>query len=91
MSTPAEYTKPITTLAEARAFIEVLHRNGDLFHFEDDVRDIMWRADKSAEEIDAIDARRNELYSLDWPEDDGGCPIGYALQVMKRAGEGVRA
>jgi len=77
--------KPITTREEGEAFIALLHANSLMFHFEDDVWDILWgeAADAPTDvEIAALDLRRNELYEgqFDWGEHE--CPIGYALHIM---------
>lgn len=77
--------KPITNRGEANTFITLLCANNMLFHFEDDVDDILWGEAAPhliREELDALKLRVDELYSddLDWGEHD--CPIGYALEVM---------
>lgn len=76
---------PITTQSEAEAFIAILHANSMMFHFEDDVFDIIWgelAELPNNEELVLLDQRRNELYEgeFDWGEHE--CPIGYALHIM---------
>ena len=75
--------RPITNRQEGEAFIALLQANGLMFHFEDDVHDIIWGETGEAPsftELCAMDARRNELYELDWGEHE--CPIGFALTLM---------
>jgi len=75
--------KPITDRSEGEAFIALLLANKLLFHFEDDVHDIIWGETDEAPtyvELCAMDKRRNELYTLEWGEHE--CPIGYALHIM---------
>ena len=79
--------REITTLSEAKEWIEELYAQGMLFHFDDSTHDIgntidgQWVNLWSEEEADIISDRRDELYdkSFDWGE--FGCPIGYALHV----------
>lgn len=75
--------RPITDRASGEAFIALLHANRLMFHFEDDVHDIEWGEVAEAPsyvELCALDARRRELYALDWEEHV--CPIGFALSLM---------
>lgn len=76
--------KPITNRQEGEAFIALLLAEGLMFHFEDDVHDVLWAEGNAPTypELCAIDQRRNELYELDW----GGheCPIGFALTLMQQ-------
>jgi len=76
--------KLITDRQEGESFIALLLAEGLMFHFEDDVHDVLWSAGNAptGPELDALDARRNELYQLDW----GGheCPIGFALTLMQQ-------
>lgn len=76
--------KPITDRAEGEAFIALLHANSLMFHFEDDVHDIIWGELAEAptySQLCLLDQRRDELYELEWDEYE--CPIGYALHIMK--------
>lgn len=77
--------KPITTREEGEEFIALLHANSLMFHFEDDVWDIIWGELANAPsdvEIAALDSRRNELYEGDFDWGEHECPIGYALYIM---------
>jgi hypothetical protein len=82
----------IGTLAEAKAYIEMLTRNGLMYHFEDSPEDMLWAlpADSAPRHQDLVvlNQRCDELYSdrLDWSK-EGGCPIGYALICLKDAGD----
>ena len=74
--------RPITDRKQGEGFVALLNANGLLFHFEDDVHDIVWASDPPSHvELCAISARVDELYELDW-SDHGGCPIGFALTLM---------
>lgn len=80
--------RPITTLDEAKAFVQFLQDEGLMFHFEDDVHDIIWGGSSEApthEELVQMDLRRDELYGFEWGEFE--CPIGYALHVMGHSSE----
>lgn len=82
---------PITTLAQGKAFIEELHAQEALFHFEDSPYEVgkgsasEWEHLFTHDEAEEISRRVDELYALDWSEAGHECPIGYALEVMKRA------
>lgn len=81
MNTTAIYAQPITTIDDAKRFIDALVANGDCFHFDDDVQDIIWANPKTSDELAQLDARRNETYQFNWgPLHD--CPIGYALHAI---------
>lgn len=81
---------PIATRDEGEVFIAMLIAHNWLFHFEDDVFDIIWGDAPNApsdNQLVQMDERRNELYEgeFDWEEHD--CPIGYALHLMHLAEE----
>jgi len=96
LSTPdlAIFRKAITDLPTAKAFVDMLHRNGLMFHFEDDVFDIIWGGEitngpvPNVVDLMRLDKRRNELYQphIDWSH-DGDCPIGFALICMGHTSE----
>lgn len=84
--------KPIDSLEEAKAYIEMLGRNNIIYHFDDDPTDIIWNLPKgqgpTKAETRLLAQRTNECYlsfnlkDLDWTN-DGGCPIGYCLKVLE--------
>jgi len=82
------FTTPITTIEQAKTFIENLHAADMLFHFEDSPSEIgnrvngEWVSLWTAEEAELVSQRRDELYELDWSVAGHECPIGYALEVM---------
>lgn len=88
-----DFSKPITSLDEGKAFIEALHASGNLFHFEDSPEDCgntidgVWVPSWTPEEAAMLSDRRDELYDLDWAPAGHECPIGYALEVMDRNGD----
>jgi hypothetical protein len=93
---PADYNRihhtDITSLAEAKAFIETLASNGLMFHFEDGPEDIIWALppDRHPTEADtqALRHRADECYKafIDWSQ-GGGCPIGYCLICLGNTGD----
>ena len=82
------FTAPITTIDEAKAFIESLHADGMMFHFEDSPSEIISGTTGAElftpEQCEQVSARVAELYSMDWSTVGHECPIGYALEVMDR-------
>lgn len=91
----------IDTLAEAKAYIEMLCRNGLMYHFEDGPEDMLWALPDDCtprhKDVEVMLQRQRERYSEGatlhgsvpryWPEHDGGCPIGYALVYLKQMGD----
>lgn len=84
-----DYTRQITNLDEGKAFVEELHRTGNMFHFEDSPQSIgntddlgRWIYSFTQEECGHLTLRVAELYALDWSPAAQECPIGYALTVM---------
>lgn len=84
-----DYTRKITNLDEGKAFIEELHKTGNMFHFEDSPDSVgnqdelgrfVWSF--TPEECGYLTLRVAELYDLDWSQAGQECPIGYALTVM---------
>jgi hypothetical protein len=74
----------ITTLEEAKKWIEDLSALDLSFHFEDDPMTIVIGLSGVAlfSDEEAVEVRRRqvELYALDWPE-EFQCPIGYLLKI----------
>lgn len=49
----------------AKAYVDLLHKHDMVFHFEDDVHDIVWsgrQVQPSKECLELMDELRNELY-----------------------------
>ena len=86
----------IDTLAEAKAYIEMLIRNGLMYHFDDGPEDMLWAllADSTPrhKDVEVMSQRQGELYYTyqgrhelrHWPKEDGGSPLGYAILYLKR-------
>jgi len=87
----------IDTLAEAKAYIEMLCRNGLMYHFDDGPEDMLWALPVNStphhKDVEVMRQRQDELYYAypgrheprHWPEEDGGSPLGYAVICLKRA------
>lgn len=74
---------PINNLAEAKAFIEALHAEGLMWHFDDDPVDCLHETSPLVRREHAVllGIQRDRLYDFEWGEFE--CPIGYALHIMK--------
>jgi hypothetical protein len=90
-----QMTKPnlsaaLRTIEDGKAFIEALHGADMMFHFEDSPETIIkGRSDEplfTRTEAKQVRDRVAELYAMDWATVGHECPIGYALEVMERAG-----
>lgn len=81
----ALFATPITTLAEAKAWITALSEMDKMFHLEDDpdgTIDIRTGAATfTPDEVPLVRARVAEIYSFDWAEHE--CPLGYHLDVTE--------
>ena len=74
--------KPITTIEEAKQYIDFLHENDILYHLDEDSRNIVdFETGKAFEDIffdedlDAMDARNDEMSGLDWDKHEYCCEI----------------
>ena len=78
-----DFTTPITNRAEAEQFLRDLVASDMQFHLEDDPADVINGPTGeplfTADEVPHVNARVNELYSLDWS--DCECPIGFMLDI----------
>lgn len=84
--------RPVSSLDDAKAWIQELQDKGLMFHFDDSPDTIgnfdnghingNWVPLFSPKDARIVSARVGELYneSFDWSPH--GCPIGYALHVM---------
>lgn len=75
----SEYLRPIETLDQAKAFLERLHQDGNVYHLDDSPFEVF-----SADLAPLIDSRVTEIYEgkFDWAEFD--CPMGYCLFMQFR-------
>ena len=74
----------IGCLAEAKTFLGVLHREGKLFHLEDDPGDIVGVDGEpifTPEQAELVRERVRECYRFNWGK-TYECPIGYALELI---------
>lgn len=80
--------QPIEDLPEAKAYIDMLARNGLMYHFDDGPEEIIWSmpADEcpTAEDVIEMRKRQDEVYYY-WTNADD-CPIGYALICLRKHG-----
>ena len=70
-------------IKQAKAFIEYLHKNDLMFHFDDcAVECLYWTGACSLKKAMTIEVLKDRMYAskLDWGEFE--CPIGYALHLM---------
>ena len=78
-----DFTKPIKTLDEAKAFVQQLHDSDLFFHLEDDPASIILHATKKPlfthKESALLRRRVAEMYSLNWGSLGLTCPIDYYL------------
>jgi hypothetical protein len=73
-----QFTTPITTLEEARAFLTYLHEQGMTYHPEDSAGDCIAHL-VTPEEAQAIDDRMDEVHQQNWPDDQ--CPCSHILAL----------
>ena len=73
---------PILTIDDAKAFIQMLHDTGTMYHLEDDPHEIEWFEHEplTSQQADLMEIRVDELYSFDWGKHTD--PIGYYLDVV---------
>lgn len=89
-----DHTKPLKTIEDAKAYVEALHAEGQMFHFEDDPDTII--EGKTGKYLfdyvtaAHVSARIEELYSFKWEWGEHECPIGYALHVMGYLNKGEK-
>ena len=71
-------------LSKAKNFIEKLHKNNLMFHFDDGAVDCLYKNNKvTLEEAKEIDSTLDEIFNanLDWGNYE--CPFGYAIYLEK--------
>ena len=71
-------------LSKAKNFIEKLHKNNLMFHFDDGAIDCLYKNNKvTLEEAKEIDSTLDEIFNanLDWGNYE--CPFGYAIYLEK--------
>jgi hypothetical protein len=88
--TKPDFSAALRTVTDGKAFIEALHASDMLFHFEDNPENIIKgrNGEPLFTRIESKQVRQRvaELYAMDWATVGHECPIGYALEVMERAG-----
>ena len=87
--TKPDFTTPLTTIDQAKAWIEALVAADMLFHFEDSPETIgnmvsgEWVDLFTKTEAKQVRKRVAELYAMDWSVVGEECPIGYALTITE--------
>lgn len=71
--------QPITTLAEAEAFLTYLHAEGLSYHCDDDAFETHLADKLTGSELEACNTRMEEAHSVEWPE--GQDPCGFVLEL----------
>lgn len=87
---PEGLKKPITTIAEAMAWIDLLVSSKMDFHLEDSAASIGYMEGPNRQWVDLftkadariVDVRRHELYALDFEWGTYDCPIGYMMAKL---------
>jgi len=90
------HAQDITSLDEAKTYIDMLARNGLMYHFDDGPENIIWclpdNCQPTPADIQAMWQRQHQFTSddnlepFDWSK-DGGCPIGYAMLCLREHGD----
>lgn len=83
----------IQDLDDAKTYIDMLARQGLMYHFDDGPFEIIWALPNGTtptrDELIIMNGRQMQLYvdeqlvERDWSK-DGGCPIGYALTCLRK-------
>tara|TARA_R100001082_G_scaffold58807_1_gene32596 strand:- start:289 stop:513 length:225 start_codon:yes stop_codon:yes gene_type:complete len=71
-------------LSKAKNFIEKLHKNNLMFHFDDGAIDCLYKNNVvTLEKAKEIDSTLDEIFNanLDWGQYE--CPFGYAIYLEK--------
>lgn len=78
----------ITSLEEAKSYIDMLARNGLMYHFDDGPENVLWALppdwQPSEGDVHAMRVRQDQVYQLKGWSALGGCPIGYALISLRK-------
>ena len=81
-----DFSTPLRTIEQGKAWIAALQAADMMFHFEDSPETIISMATDAPlfTKADAklVAMRVAELYAMDWATVGHECPIGYALEVM---------
>lgn len=80
--------QPIESVPEAKAYIDMLAKNGLMYHFDDGPEEIIWAMPPeqcpTAEDVIEMRKRQDEVYHHWASADAGDCPIGYALTCLRK-------
>jgi hypothetical protein len=80
-----DFNTALTTIEQGKAWIGALEAANMMFHFEDSPESIESGATGkplfTKAEAEAVRARIDELYAMDWTVTGHECPIGYALEA----------
>ncbi|QDP53486.1 MAG: hypothetical protein GOVbin4933_32 [Prokaryotic dsDNA virus sp.] len=79
----------IVSMDDAKAYIDMLARNGLMYHFDDGPENVIWSLSENdhptGADINMMRHRQDQVYAVDgWTWND--CPIGYALECLRRHG-----
>lgn len=80
----SNYSTPLTSIEQAKAFIADLMATDKIFHLEDAPSEIVNGFGVpifTEEEAANMELRVEELYSFDWEAEGFECPIGYVLHL----------
>lgn len=69
----------LKTAEDVKRFISDLHKNGETFHFDDDVFEIAWTFPTTKDELHDLNGRMAELWQI--CRDSLFCPHGYLLSL----------
>ena len=79
----------VISMDDAKAYIDMLTRNGLMYHFDDGPENVIWDLSKNDHpteaDINMMRHRQDQVYAIDgWTRND--CPIGYALECLRKHG-----
>lgn len=88
------YHQNIISMDDAKAYINMLARNGLMYHFDDGPENAIWGLSKNKHptkaDVNMMRRRQNQIYAIDgWTQNN--CPIGYALDCLRKHGMLKRA
>lgn len=83
------HQQDIVSMDDAKAYIDMLARNGLLYHFDDGPESITWNLPQGSKPTNAdtnmMRTRQDQVYAIDgWTRNN--CPIGYALECLRKRG-----
>lgn len=72
----------ITNARQAVEYIELLHSEGLLFHFDDSAHDCLDGHGLADEQLQAIEGNVSKLFAVDWSASSFDCPHHAALSLV---------